>query len=374
MSRLSRVVYKLFGSSGPADDFAKFGSQTAGAPVKTKDIALIQSLSAWDSGWKAAIVAANRAPFLEDANAIEYVHGYMLAYLMQDGVPEWNANTEYHQNSIVKKSGTYELYASLTNTNTGNALPVQTDDTNWKFLFPVRASTLIGMVADGQITGLSTSKLTGLILNAQIDAVAASKLTGTVADGQIAGMSATKIIGAILDAQITSLSASKLTGTITPSDNSVTSAKIVSGAAANAFFGFTYNSFAFSDPGPVNRVGGALASVTVENGDVVVADGHVCVYWQASAPGSGLFIYLKRDGAVVQRGLYMPKVAAGDWLCAVLPIRWVDRASGGFPYQIAAGVHTYDLWYTLQYANTPTLYNSGILVTQHKKCGSTAIF
>jgi microcystin-dependent protein len=135
------VLYKLFGVDGPTDDFGEFGSQTAGTPVKTKDVSLIQSLTAWTQGWKQAIIAANRAPFLEDMNSLHYVTSYMLAYLMQEGIPEWNSNTEYHQNSIVKKSGTSELYSSKINTNTGNPLPSQADDANWSYIGPTAGLT-----------------------------------------------------------------------------------------------------------------------------------------------------------------------------------------------------------------------------------------
>jgi C1q domain len=195
MARIPRVLYRLFGVDGPTADFGTFGSKAAGAPVYTKDVAVIQSLDAWANGWKNALQSGERQPFVEDWNAKDFVHGYMLAYLMQEGVPEWNVNTEYHQNSIVKKPGTFELYASLVNNNTGNTLPTQTDDVNWKFLFPVRTSQLLGTLTD-----------------AQLDAIAASKITGTVADAQIASMAATKLLGLVQDAQIQSLAASKIVG------------------------------------------------------------------------------------------------------------------------------------------------------------------
>jgi hypothetical protein len=195
MARIPRVLYRLFGVDGPTADFGTFGSKAAGAPVYTKDVAVIQSLDAWANGWKNALLTGERQPFLEDWNAKDHVHGYMLAYLMQEGVPEWNGNTEYHQNSIVKKPGTFELYASLVNNNTGNALPTQTDDVNWKFLFPVRTSQLLGTITD-----------------AQLDAIAAAKITGTVADSQIAAMAATKLLGLVQDAQIQSMAASKISG------------------------------------------------------------------------------------------------------------------------------------------------------------------
>lgn len=134
MAKITRVFLAPFGADGPTDDFAEFGSQTAGTPLKTKDVAVIQSLDAWNNGWKDAIIAANKAPFLEDMNALFYVHSYMMAYVLQEGVAEWDNNTTYYIGSIVKKVGTTELYGSKTDNNVSNTLPVQVDDANWTFL------------------------------------------------------------------------------------------------------------------------------------------------------------------------------------------------------------------------------------------------
>lgn len=133
MAKLPRVFYKRFGADGPTDDFAIFGSQTEGDPEKTKGIAEIQSLDPWLTGWKNAINAANRAPYLEDMNGFCLVDAYMTAYMFQEGVPEWDGNTEYHIGSIVKKAGTDQLYSSLIDDNAGNALPNQVDNANWRF-------------------------------------------------------------------------------------------------------------------------------------------------------------------------------------------------------------------------------------------------
>ena len=54
------------------------------------------------------------------------LYGYQLAYLMQEGVPEWNADTTYYIGSIVN-DGLGNCYRSLTDSNLNNAL---TDTTN----------------------------------------------------------------------------------------------------------------------------------------------------------------------------------------------------------------------------------------------------
>lgn len=141
MARLTRERLRLFGETGVASYFGKFGSKAAGSPVNTKDIATIQSLSAWQGGLQEACVLAadgSKAPFLEDINAMQYVNSYQQSYIFQEGIPEWEANVTYYKGSIVKRitSGTSEidLYISLTDNNINNALPAQsTSNTNWCF-------------------------------------------------------------------------------------------------------------------------------------------------------------------------------------------------------------------------------------------------
>lgn len=135
MAKITRRTLKIFGSAGATTYFAEFGSQTLGAPVKTKDIDSIQTLSAWVDGFQEEI-DADKAPYLEDVNALMYVHSYMVGNILQDGITPWDAGTTYYNGSMVRKDATFELYGSLVDNNLGNALPNQTDNANWKFLNP----------------------------------------------------------------------------------------------------------------------------------------------------------------------------------------------------------------------------------------------
>jgi hypothetical protein len=147
MAKITRKYLKVFGLSGASSDFAVFGSQEAGSPVKSKDIETIQGLAAWDDGWADAIVDANNAPYMEDMNAVMLVFGYQMGYLLQEGIPEYDDGTTYFIGSIVKKTGTLELYSSLTNTNLNNALGSKADTTYWKYLVDlatINAATLGG--------------------------------------------------------------------------------------------------------------------------------------------------------------------------------------------------------------------------------------
>jgi len=135
---LLRKTLKVFGLGGTTDDFEEFGSTAIAATVYTKDIPTIQSLAAWNTGWRAALVAS-KAPVLQDMNGVMYVHSYLEGYLFQEGIPEYDAGTTYNVGSVVKVpyTGSYvgvEIYVSLIDANLGNALPtVPASDGNWQY-------------------------------------------------------------------------------------------------------------------------------------------------------------------------------------------------------------------------------------------------
>jgi microcystin-dependent protein len=143
MAKITRVTHKVFGGSGATSYFAKFGSLQAGTPVKSKDIATIQSLSAWDNGLQDAIYAANKAPLLEDLNALFLAHSTQVAYILQEGLPEWDAGTTYFENSKVKlplslggSVGAPQEFVSLQDNNVGHTPPVGSSDAWWAWVNP----------------------------------------------------------------------------------------------------------------------------------------------------------------------------------------------------------------------------------------------
>ncbi len=147
MPKLSRVTQLVFGNTGDQSHFGQFGSRAAGSPVFTKDPATIQSLTAFvENGIKAAINSGNKAVFLEDLNSLFLLCFRQIAYLFEQGIPEWDAGTTYYVGSIVKKAGTFEQYGSQTDGNFNNALPSQTDNGNWKYLNP--APVPAGVMSD----------------------------------------------------------------------------------------------------------------------------------------------------------------------------------------------------------------------------------
>jgi microcystin-dependent protein len=147
MARLTRQVLKLLGSLGNSTSFAQFGSYKGGSYTSTKDVATIQALGAWLTGLQDSLYGANNLPILEEFNGLFYVMAYQLVYGFQEGIPEYDSTFTYYIGSIVKKTGTSELYGSLTNGNVGNALPSQTDNANWHYINPT-SNEPVGAVSD----------------------------------------------------------------------------------------------------------------------------------------------------------------------------------------------------------------------------------
>lgn len=126
MAKIVRKTQKIFGSSAGVNQIAQFGSLAAASPTFSTDPAVIQALSQYVSGWFAAIIG-NSNPAIEDMNALFYLFAYQLAYLMQEGVPEWDSATTYYTGSLAS-DGSGTLYVSLVDNNTNHALG---DSTKW---------------------------------------------------------------------------------------------------------------------------------------------------------------------------------------------------------------------------------------------------
>lgn len=121
--KIQRHTQKIFGGNAPTDDLAVFGSFKTGNPIYTDNIGDLQS-PAYEKGWSAAL-AANEAPFMEEMNGVQYVFSKQLAYLFQEGIPEYDANTEYFTGAMAKGFNTDNvpvIYRSLTDNNIGNDL------------------------------------------------------------------------------------------------------------------------------------------------------------------------------------------------------------------------------------------------------------
>lgn len=133
MAKILRKTLLAFGSQGPVTSFGQFGSKVAGLPQTSQDPDVIQGLAAWINGWQNAVVTTNKAGYIEDMNGWCLVHSYMTAYLLQQGIPEWDIGTTYYLNSVVQANNG-QWFNSLQDNNIGNAPPVGASNALWKWV------------------------------------------------------------------------------------------------------------------------------------------------------------------------------------------------------------------------------------------------
>ena len=161
MAKILRKTQKIFAEDAPTSQLTTFGTAKAATPNNSRDLDDIQNAN-YSDGWAAA-VEADMAPFEEDTNGLFYAITKQLAYIFQEGIPEYDSGTEYSDSSIVKtiSGGELILYLSLQSGNTGNAL---TDTAYWKELrFPGQWQIVDVQVSTAKAIGTHTHDLSGTI-------------------------------------------------------------------------------------------------------------------------------------------------------------------------------------------------------------------
>lgn len=120
MAKLTRLTGKVFGqtadATGQDPEIGQFGSAKAGTYVGTGDVATIQSLPAWSNGWIDAVTPSQQFPTLPEMTGVHKVLSYQNAYILQQGVPEWDSATTYYENGFCSYNGS--IYVSLIDNNT----------------------------------------------------------------------------------------------------------------------------------------------------------------------------------------------------------------------------------------------------------------
>lgn len=142
MAKITRATQQIFGDSAPSTQITAFGTAKTNSPVYTKDPAQLQTASSL-LGWADAI-EADMAPFEEDTNGLCYLITRQLAYIYQQGIPEWDSGTTYYKNSIVQvvQDNLLVLKRSLTDNNTGN--DPTSDNVNWADYYSTKVIHTIG--------------------------------------------------------------------------------------------------------------------------------------------------------------------------------------------------------------------------------------
>lgn len=115
MALLSRAIQKIFAETAGVDEVGQIGSRAAGVPQTTKDPTTLQSLAQYSLGWfqttvRQTLPSGEQAdlPASEDFNGLWFLITRQLAYLFQNGIPEWlnSADQRYYANiSFVQLDG-----------------------------------------------------------------------------------------------------------------------------------------------------------------------------------------------------------------------------------------------------------------------------
>ena len=128
MGKLPRVTAKIFASNADANDIGQYGSALAGTKVLTSDIARIQALPAYETGWRGAVVSTRNYPTLQEMNGLQKTFSQQIAYTLQSGVPEWDNTTDYYINNFSSYDGV--IYKSISDNNVGNRPDIS--PANWE--------------------------------------------------------------------------------------------------------------------------------------------------------------------------------------------------------------------------------------------------
>lgn len=124
MAKIDRKTQKIFGSEAGSQQITAFGTAKLDNPTYTSDLDLIQNAN-FLQGWDPAL-EDDRAPYREDDTGLWYATTRQLAYLFQNGIAEYDDNTEYDIGSLVRFGS--DIYQSKVINNLGHTL---SDTTYW---------------------------------------------------------------------------------------------------------------------------------------------------------------------------------------------------------------------------------------------------
>lgn len=150
MAKLPRTTQKIFAKNAPANQITTFGSIKAGTPVYSTSASDIMNAN-FEGGWSDA-VEDDYAPYRQDRNAVDTAVTQQLAYLYQEGIPEWDSGTVYYKGSIVKYNdgNNSKIYKAIYD-NTTAAL---TNTSRWQLVYTINNS---GEMGDVKLSGTPTA-------------------------------------------------------------------------------------------------------------------------------------------------------------------------------------------------------------------------
>lgn len=131
MVKIERKTQKIFANNTSANQITSFGTAKTTNPEYTTDVSEIQT-DTYLQGW-APSLESDLAPFMQDSNGLWYMATKQLAYLFQEGIAEWDSETEYNKGSLVKV--TTGIYSNIYKSITDNNIAHLTNDTTYWTLY-----------------------------------------------------------------------------------------------------------------------------------------------------------------------------------------------------------------------------------------------
>lgn len=132
---LQRLTGKVFAGNADLTDLGVFGSALSGTPTNptgTNTEAQIQADAAYEEGWTDAVVTTKNFPPIEEVNGVLRTISYQICYLLQEGIPVWDTNTEYSNTSVVKVINGQQLDFYISQQTQSGNIPQSDDGINWK--------------------------------------------------------------------------------------------------------------------------------------------------------------------------------------------------------------------------------------------------
>jgi hypothetical protein len=133
MAKLTRQTQKLFAQNVNKGTFGSFKLGTPTVATTLADMQSAEYLNGWIDGYKEQ--NGNKQIPIEEQNTLQYINNYQQAYLLQEGIAEYDIGTEYYIDSLVKNSGL--IYKSLIDSNIGQSL---SDASKWQVLGDLKTS------------------------------------------------------------------------------------------------------------------------------------------------------------------------------------------------------------------------------------------
>ena len=123
MPKIQRTTQLIFADNAGSQQITAFGTAKDQTPVYTDNVAQIQNTN-YGYGWSSALLP-DKAPWQEDMNALFFAVTSQLAYLFQEGIPEYDAGTSYSAGGLAKTTdsqGNIKIIKSLVDDNLGNSI------------------------------------------------------------------------------------------------------------------------------------------------------------------------------------------------------------------------------------------------------------